>query len=86
MRSAGTTGNLKQQFFRYGPPNSQGDTTTGQGEKAPRTSRKEATDQVNNVQTYIHNHLINFKCTFVSHIRGLGVTPIWMTDLPLAGG
>ena len=43
IRSAGTTGNSKQQFFRSGPPTAGGDTTEGQGEEAPRTSRKEPT-------------------------------------------
>ena len=93
MRSAGTTGNSKQQFFRSGPPIAGGILPKARErrlpelpERNPPATAEVPVDQVNNVQTCIYNHLIiNFKRTFVLHFRGLGLTPIQMTDLPLAG-
>ena len=79
MRSTGTTGNSKQQFFDLAPPTAGGDTTEGQGEEAPRTFRKEPTsnsrgpsgpsEQCTNM--YLHPFNNKFQMYFLSYISGV---------------
>ena len=90
--SAGATG-LEQPFFRQGPLQPGGTLLQTRENRLPDFPEGEPTvptetsvGQINNSHVCMFNYLImNFKSTLACHIRGLGVKPTQMTDLPLAG-